>query len=143
MKAGFLRWANSIHAHLLALALVVILTLTAFSLTLLLYFIPPERVPLSVYEIARIVHGQPLLRDEPVVHEVRQAAAPPASTDPADRLIAALLAPALKQALAETGQGAASICAAMAALGASSAVVSVRSRRRASVSGPKYCSDCQ
>ena len=79
MKAGFLRWANSIHAHLLALALVVILTLTAFSLTLLLYFIPPERVPLSVYEIARIVHGQPLLRDEPVVHEVRQAAAPPAS----------------------------------------------------------------
>ncbi|MGA1806353.1 ATP-binding protein [Sphingobium sp. WW5] len=92
MKAGFLRWANSIHAHLLALALVVILTLTAFSLTLLLYFIPPERVPLSVYEIARIVHGQPLLRDEPVVHEVRQAAAPPASIDPADRLIAALLA---------------------------------------------------
>ncbi|MCI4592682.1 HAMP domain-containing histidine kinase [Sphingobium sp. BYY-5] len=92
MKARFLRWANSIHAHLLALTLVVILTLTAFSLFLLLSLIPPERVPVSVYEIARILKKQPLLREIPVVHEKRQAAAPLPPTDPAERLISALLA---------------------------------------------------
>jgi two-component system OmpR family sensor kinase len=92
MKTRMLRWANSIHAHMLALAFGVMMTLTAFSLTILFTLNPPERVPVSVYEISRIVRGLPLVREVPIVREQDQDEAPPMPTDPAERLISALLA---------------------------------------------------
>lgn len=86
------QWANSIHAHMLAMAFGVIAMLTLFSLSTLFLIHPPARIPLSVYEIARIVRGQPVLRDKPILQTRVQPTAPRAMTDRTEKLVAAMLA---------------------------------------------------
>ncbi|MBB5686362.1 sensor histidine kinase [Sphingobium boeckii] len=81
---------------MLALALVVILTMTLFSLSILFLILPRERVPVSVYEMSRIVHGLPLVREKPVIRLHEQDSAPPLSSDRTERLISDMLAAQLK-----------------------------------------------
>jgi two-component system OmpR family sensor kinase len=92
MKGRLLRWANSIHAHMLALALGVIVMLTTLSVSILFLTYPPERTPVSVYEIARLVLGRPIVRDTPVLKTREQSATPRAMTDRTEQLVAAMLA---------------------------------------------------
>ncbi len=90
------QWANSIHAHMLAMAFGVIATLTLFSLSILFLIHPSEKTPVSIYEISRLMRGQPILRDAPVLHIRTQTSAPRAMTDPSERLLARMLADRLR-----------------------------------------------
>lgn len=96
MIGRILRWANSIHAHMLALALGVIITLTTLSLSILFLLHPPERTPVSVYEISRIVRGLPLVREVPIVRSREQTAEPPPLTNRTERLLSSMLATQLR-----------------------------------------------
>ncbi|WP_188062155.1 ATP-binding protein [Sphingobium sp. KCTC 72723] len=92
MKGRLLRWVHSIHAHMLAMALGVIITLTAFSLSILFLIHPSEKTPVSVYEVARLMRGQPILRDAPVLRIRDSADAPRAMSHASERLLAGMLA---------------------------------------------------
>lgn len=96
MKGRLLRWANSIHALMLAMALGVIATLTLFSLSILFLIHPSEKMPVSVYEVSRLIRGQPILRDTPVLHTSEKSDAPPAMTHASERLLAEMLAKRLQ-----------------------------------------------
>lgn len=96
MRGRITGWANSIHAHMLAMALGTIATMTAFSLSILFLMHPPERIPVSIYEISRIVRDLPLVRDTPVIWSREEAAEPRAVTDPTEKLVSFMLADQLK-----------------------------------------------
>jgi signal transduction histidine kinase len=92
MRDRIANWANSIHAHMLAMALGTIFTMTAFSLSTLFLIHPPERIPVSIYEISRIVRGLPLLRDTPVIRSSEQTSEPRTVTDRTEVLVSSMLA---------------------------------------------------
>ena len=66
------------------------------SLSILFLIHPSEKTPVSIYEISRLMRGQPILRDAPVLHIRTQTSAPRAMTDPSERLLARMLADRLR-----------------------------------------------
>ncbi|RJF94288.1 sensor histidine kinase [Sphingomonas cavernae] len=88
----FALWMNSIQAYILALVLGAIVVLTALSLSIMFYVTPEVGAPISVYEMSRMVRGQPLAQDTPSIRSRIQAVEPRRSDDDAEKLIAAALA---------------------------------------------------
>ncbi|MCJ8159083.1 HAMP domain-containing sensor histidine kinase [Sphingomonas sp. LaA6.9] len=87
-----LLWMNSIQVYILALVLGAIVVLTALSLSIMSYVTPEVGAPVSVYEMSRMVRGQPLAQDMSSIRSRTQVAEPRPSDDNAERLIAAALA---------------------------------------------------
>lgn len=87
-----LSFLNSIHAHLLALSVGVIAALTSVSLTILWVLSPPSQPPVTVYEMARIVRGQPIIRPLGEIEVSLQAREPPRPATDVERVLSDLLA---------------------------------------------------
>lgn len=93
MKMRLPKWLNSMQAHMIGFAFAVILVLTALGYGIIAIAGPPQRSPMSVHDISRVVRGlQPALAglDEQFDRSV-QPSAPPAASG-AERELSAILA---------------------------------------------------
>jgi signal transduction histidine kinase len=86
-------WRSSIHAYLQALSLAVIAALACFSLIGLRLFEPtPGTGPVTVYELARLVKGEPLARPLGGIVTKRVSSYSHGPETPLERLLAGQLA---------------------------------------------------
>lgn len=59
MSARFRAWLNSMQAHMIGFALALIVVLTALNVAFVVLAGPPQRSPMSVYDLSRVVRGLP------------------------------------------------------------------------------------
>ncbi len=57
MIRGFRAWLNSMQAHMIGFALGVIVVITALSISLITIAGPPQRSPMTIYDLSRVIRG--------------------------------------------------------------------------------------
>ncbi len=73
-------WLNSMQAHMIGFAAAVIVLLTAMSVAIVVIAGPPQRSPMTVYDVSRVIRGLPpareTLADEFEVYDTHTASPP-------------------------------------------------------------------
>jgi two-component system, OmpR family, sensor kinase len=59
MSARLRTWLNSMQAHMIGFALTLIVVLTALNVTFVVFAGPPQRTPMTVYDLSRVIRGLP------------------------------------------------------------------------------------
>jgi two-component system, OmpR family, sensor kinase len=86
-------WRNSIHLYLLAPPLMLMAAMTAFSLVVLhIADLPMEGRPISIYEMTRLLRGEPLAGSPGTLTTRRQPNPPRTGKSDLERLLASQLA---------------------------------------------------
>jgi signal transduction histidine kinase len=93
MTVSLRQWLNSMQAHMIGFALAVTMVLTGISVVVVLIAGPPQRSPMTVYDISRVVLGVPPAQTRlPREFTHSKSKHPPLPTTQVERQLSSILA---------------------------------------------------